>query len=423
MIYNEKLMTITYVNHFVDNVHEAFTVEEIIRQVVPTFEMGYTSNQPLATGHVGPNATYAPWTLYDNGVVEVGGGRIRGINTLNSPWAAHRGDITRIVFTEPVTAGADMRGLFRDLTNLTEIRGLQNVDMSGAARLDSMFRNTGLRTLDLSNWNMSSVWETRNMFHSSSDLVSINGLENWNTSAFQDMRYMFAYTHNLAELNVGGWDVSNATDMQSTFRFTSSLTSLDIGAWQTRNVHRMHSLFNGSGVHSLDISNWDTGRVTNMESMFRRTPNLTELDINNWNIESLINITSIFRESGIVNLDLSNWDTSNVQTMANAFRDGVFEVINISNWCTSSLRSGQTGFYGMANIFARSPNELTIRQLTLGEGWYTRLGTPNLPPVPNNDTYTGLWVNSAGVTATSAQLMGNTLSAEDIADTWVWQAK
>ncbi|HGF7300035.1 TPA: BspA family leucine-rich repeat surface protein, partial [Enterococcus hirae] len=164
----------------------------------------------------------------DTGVLTIGAGELSGYE--ESPWNSGTVDyeaIKKIVLAGKVVAPEDSRYLFststpgKDLTNVTEIEGLSQLD----------------------------------------------------TSNVTTMRYMFYGMSSVTSLDVSSFDTSKATDMGYMFRNMSSVTSLDVSGFDTSKVKDMGYMFRGmNSVTSLDVSNFDTSKVTSMSYMFADTP-------------------------------------------------------------------------------------------------------------------------------------------------------
>jgi len=161
----------------------------------------------------------------------------------------------------------------------------------------------------------------------------------------------------------------------------NGLTYFDTNA--TTSMYRM--FFGLSGVTELDVTNFVTNSVTNMALMFRDASSLVELDVSNFNTTGVTDMREMFRGTSIEVLDLSGFDTGNVMNMNHMF----------------------TALH-------------TLRELTLGEA-FSFIGTPNLVPIRQTETYTGLW-QGEGVALTSAQLMaqfdGNTMTGAFVRQRW-----
>jgi len=234
------------------------------------------------TGTIGENG--APWTLYTNGVIEVGGGTIfnpEAFTTregLMSPWYGLRDSVTTIVFTEPVVASAHLRGFFAGLHRLVTIENATYIDTSQTTSMIRMFSGaTALEEVDVSNWDTSNVTTMKGMFSGATALEEID-VSNWDTSNVIIMNSMFSGTSALNELNVSNWNTGNVNNMNSMFTRTG-LNSLDLSSWDVSNVTNMSFMFGGVDLNSLDLSSWDVSNVTNMSNMFGGAEMLSTLTI------------------------------------------------------------------------------------------------------------------------------------------------
>ena len=219
----------------------------------------------IATGTIGRDG--AEWTLYDDGVVEVGGGTMFYNLQWWSPWDQYREYVRSIVFTEPVIARIGLAGLFAFLPELTHIENAGYIDTSDVMDMSHMFEN-------------------------SVNLMSID-TSNWNTGNVTDMKRMFAGTR-ITNIDVSGWDTGSVTNMQMMFWRARGLSNFDISDWDTSNVVNMSSMFNSATIETLDLSNWDTSNVTQMASMFNGAYMLTELDISNWDTSNVRHMGHMF---------------------------------------------------------------------------------------------------------------------------------
>ena len=412
------------------------------------------SDQPnrsiVASGTVGSGG--ASWTLDSDDVVQVEGGTIHGMPQSNpiSPWNAHRASIKKIIFTEPVTAGSNLRGLFSNLEQLTAIEGLDLIDVSNVTSLRGTFLNLrNVTSLDVSNWDTSNVtdmdhlfqvyprggppelekldisnWDTGNvvsmseMFHGQSVLKELD-VSNWDISNVVHIRSMFSNVSSVTKLDVSNWDTSNVVNMINMFASTSSLEEVDVSNWDTSNVKDMGWMFsNAHSLTGLDVSNWDTSNVIYMGGMFAFASSLEELDVSDWDTSNVTSMSGMFiSASSLKELDVSNWDTSNVTTMQSMFEDATsLEELDVSNWDTSNVTS-------MHHMFT---DTTSLRALALGDHFNFVLdwGDPELPDPPS-----GRWQNVANGTVTLPQ--GTHLLTADelmlhhnenpIKETWVWE--
>ena len=238
----------------------------------------------VATGTIGEGG--AEWTLYDDGVIEVGGGIIShdgasgsGGSRSYSLWNDYKESILKIVFTKPVVAGEELRGLFARLPYLTYIENMEYIDTSNVVYMTNMFRDaSSLTSLDLSNWDTGNVRYAFMMFLGTSSLTSLD-VSNWDTSNMRNINHMFDGT-GLIELDLSSWDTSSVTDMNATFQHARYLTYLNVSNWDTSNVWRMFSMFrNASSLTTLDLSSWDTSSAREMAAMFLGMHSLNILSV------------------------------------------------------------------------------------------------------------------------------------------------
>ncbi|NAE87234.1 BspA family leucine-rich repeat surface protein, partial [Enterococcus hirae] len=193
----------------------------------------------------------SPYNFDKNtGTLTIEAGELSGYE--ESPWNSDKVDseaIKKVVLSGKVVAPENASLLFTgtsnkgDLTNVTEIEGLSQLDTSNVTDMRSMF------------YGMSSVTS-----------LDVSGFDTCNVT---DMKSMFNGMSSVTSLDVSGFDTSNVTEMEYMFRHMSSVTSLDLSNFDTRKVTDMSYMFDDMGsVTSLDLSNFDTNNVTDMTNMF-----------------------------------------------------------------------------------------------------------------------------------------------------------
>ncbi|MBL4772614.1 MAG: BspA family leucine-rich repeat surface protein [Alcanivoracaceae bacterium] len=217
---------------------------------------------------------------------------------------------------------------------------------SSVTDMTSMFGKTRIKTLDVSNWNTELVTSMAEMFQESS--ISSLDVSNWNTQAVTDMSSMFQESC-LTHLNVMGWNTSSVITMSYMFAeigesifnncFDEGMVlDLDVSLWNTSSVRVMDGLFRffRATSENLDVSQWDTSAVTSMNSMFSFAT-LSELDLSQWDTSSVVNMRSMFTNAQINNLNVNQWVTSSVRDMNNMFSTITLENLDLSQWDTSSV--------------------------------------------------------------------------------------
>ena len=382
--------------------------------IVATGNMGNVTaiNTPslgLPPGTVIPGAI---WEYCDNcHTITIAGGAINmpdNTNTLSQSRfpAAIRPYVQRVVFTEPLTAGTSLQCLFHGLTSLTEIQGIDYIDTTAVRNMRRMFMYThSLQSFDLSNFYTGSVTNMYRMFNGTgAETLNLGG--EFNTGGLvENFGLMFWNAHNLKSIG-------------------------DTSAWDTSSATRMPRMFQGThNLQYLDVSSWDTSNVTLMYNMFHLTQSLTTLTgISNWDVRQVTRMDNMFSNTGMAHLDLSGWVTESLLRMDNMFDNNAPNLISLD--VRGFITSGVVNRNHLLNVRSAP---ISLQEFTIGPDWYWNVfNAIGLPNPPNNETYTGYWIqvgtgtadNPAGpVRATTAQLMDNSLLPNDIVATWVWERR
>lgn len=177
-------------------------------------------------------------------------------------------------------------GEFRDRLHLADNR----IKEADKKKIDKIF-NTGLvknansafRAIEGDSFDgstfgpaMSSVTSLFLAFNNSG-LKQIN-VSNWDTSNITNMSNTFSHCELLTSIDVSKWNTSKVTDMASMFSSCGTLRSIDVSKWNTSNVTDISGMFFGCGLlHSVDITGWDTSKVTSMDRMFFNCSSLTTI--------------------------------------------------------------------------------------------------------------------------------------------------
>ena len=144
---------------------------------------------------------------------------------------------------------------FYQMTNLTSIEGLNNLQSSVITNMSQMFEGCGLTDYDFSQltWAVFNVTDMNSMFYGSK-FTKID-LSGWNTTvpgtftvALEQMRAMFADCPNLETVILTGpaWDTSNVDAMPRLFAYSDRLTTIVVdGGWNTSKVSIDGDMFNG----------------------------------------------------------------------------------------------------------------------------------------------------------------------------------
>lgn len=135
-------------------------------------------------------------------------------------------------------------------------------------------------------------------FYGCTNLSEIKGIENLNTEKVTNMGFMFYDCYALTSLDVSKFDTQNVEDMSNMFASCEKLKSLNVSNFNTQNVKNMSYMFyNCIGLTSLDLSKFNTQNVENMSNMFRWCKGLNSLNLSKFDTQSVTNMSYMFWNS------------------------------------------------------------------------------------------------------------------------------
>ena len=239
--------------------------------------------------------------------------------------------ITTIDLTKINTSKAKkLDGFIANCTNLTNIIGIEDFDVSNCQDLSGFFQLlTNITSLDLSKWDVSNVKKLYALFTGCVNLTNLN-ISNWNTSSVYDMTGVFYNCQNLTSIDLSKWDVSNVKIFDYLFCNCVRLTNIDMTGWDTSGALTMSFMFhNCNELEYVDVSHFNTSNVIYLDHMFNvseDTPvsnkqgKLKSLDVSKWDVSKVEHLDWFLEDQKyITTLDLSNWDTSNCKTFKGVF--------------------------------------------------------------------------------------------------------
>lgn len=115
-----------------------------------------------------------------------------------------------------------------------------------------------VKTIDISNWNVSNVTTMQGMFDTLDTLQSIGDVSNWNTGKVESIEAIFNMCEKL-EVDVSGWDVSNVVFAAFTF--------------------------NGCEQFDCDLSKWKVSKFVDVSNMFSFCNNFSGKGLDKWDIQ------------------------------------------------------------------------------------------------------------------------------------------
>ena len=200
---------------------------------------------------------------------------------------------------DKIYMNSDAQSMFRGLSRLESL-DLSNFDTSSVTGMNQMFNGCkSLTTLDLSNFDTSNVKTMQWMFNGCNKLENLDlQWDNFDTSKVTDMSSMFYNCQSLADLDLKNFDTSSVKNMQSMFYGCKSLISLDVSSFDTSSVTNMNQMFYGcKSLTTLDLSSFDTSSVKNMQSMFAGTSD-----------SNAMSLEKIYVSDSFVTTEVTSWE-------------------------------------------------------------------------------------------------------------------
>ena len=237
---------------------------------------------------------------------------------------------------------------FAEMTNLSDITGIQYLNTANVTYMNKMFYNCkALTSLDLSSFNTENVTNMSEMFFYCSNLTSLN-VSNFNTAKVTTMFRMFDGCSKLTSLDLSSFNTSSVKTMESMFTICTNLTNLNVSSFNTENATNMSSMFyDCNALTSLDVSSFNTEKVTNMSCMFYECNALTSLDVSSFNTEKVTDMSFLFYGcSSLTNLDVKNFNTSKVSNMNSMFHKcSSLQTIYVgANWSVDNVTTSNYMF-------------------------------------------------------------------------------
>ena len=190
-------------------------------------------------------------------------------------------------------------------SNLTDISGLANADISYVTNMTAMFRSNKISDLTpLSNWDVTNVKYMGYMFHDN-QISNLTPLSKWNVANVISMDTMF-YKNQISDLTpLSKWNVSNVTNMNYMFGENQISDLAPLSKWNVTNVTKMNDMFFNNQISDLTpLSKWNVSNVTDMFGMFGNNTIKTG-DLSKWNMSKAA-VTSMIDENSNAVIYLGN---------------------------------------------------------------------------------------------------------------------
>lgn len=192
----------------------------------------------------------------------------------------------------------DASYLFYNGTRLDYLNELLNLCKNVTSTYQMFYLCSTLKSVDLSDFDMSNVTTMYYMFYMCTSLKSIIW-KNGTTSKNTDMGNVFYACNNLESIDLSNFDTSNVTSFVSLFYNCQRLAQIDVSNFNTSNAKQMDYMFYGCiALSKIDISNFDGNKLISNSLMFGNCSNLLIVIINRQDVFKMTN-TNMFQNTPI----------------------------------------------------------------------------------------------------------------------------
>ena len=184
-----------------------------------------------------------------------------------------------------------------------------------------MFYNClSLKSVDISNLDLSEVIDMNNMFDGCKSIKFIN-FSSINSQKLSNLDSIFYNCNSLQSIDLTNLITSSMSCLDSMFNECNSLSSINLSSFDTSTVSSMAKMFYGcESLISINLSNFNTRNVYNMSQMFYGCDNLNFLDISNFDLSYSLSYDNIF--SNINNIKFINiYNVTNDKFISYIFDD------------------------------------------------------------------------------------------------------
>ena len=161
------------------------------------------------------------------------------------------------------------------------------------------------------------------------------------------MEYFLHGCQNLESVDVSNFDTSSVTNMRYMFSSLYSLKSLKLSNnFNTENVKDMSGMFYDiQALTSMNLSMFDTSEVNNISYMFSGARKLKYLNISNFIIRNIISFYNIFADCN----ELQYLDFSKIELIT---FEKIYEIFPINNENFKiCIKDGKNNDYSLYNSF------------------------------------------------------------------------
>lgn len=200
-----------------------------------------------------------------------------------------------------------------DITNIKQqtIKYSCDGDFSFKTINRSILANN-VESIDLSDYDYE-VQDFKSRFYNFRGLKSLD-LTNLNISNLTKLDSAFNYCTSLKELNVKDLYGPNIKSLSNTFAYCSSLQSIDLSGLDTSRCEAFGDMLSNTAVTNLDLRNFTSESAINTGSMFERCKNLKTLDLSSFEANSVVDASRMFNEcTALTDLKLDSFECRNTK--------------------------------------------------------------------------------------------------------------
>ena len=244
-------------------------------------------------------------------------------------------NLTNVTFGDNFTTASvtNMSNMFSGCANLTslDVSKFNTTNVKTMTRMFALCKK--ITTLNVSGFNNNSVTRFDDMFAGCELLQTLNIDSDFITSKAVSLTGgkglgMFSNCLSLKTLNLSNSNVSNVKYMSYVFKNCNALETLNISGWTTTNLEDMSEMFYGcKKLTTLDISNFNTANVFNMNRSFYGCEKISRIYVgDNWT-NSKVDVSKnwgvdTFKNCNTIKGGTSNWEYNPQNTSATYARIG-----------------------------------------------------------------------------------------------------
>lgn len=193
-----------------------------------------------------------------------------------------------------------MFGNIQDVSGIDKTLDLSSWDVSNVRDMSLMFyRSSGKQpftSIDITGWDTSKVTDAARMFETCGDLTQIVGLEDLDVSELQRVTYMFSSCSSLTSLDLSAWrpHLTYSDGVVGVFGWCTALSSIDVSGWDVSNCTSLYSTFSDDvALTTIDLSSWNM-TATDMRYAFKGCTSLQTLRLDKINMTNASSYNNVF---------------------------------------------------------------------------------------------------------------------------------